>query len=490
MNIRTSLSTLLIFALLAAACSDDPDAPNPQEPDTDLSDTGPDANEPDTNEPDTDDTPDANDEPDTDDTPDVDDEPDAEEPPTCQEDSCTEEGRTSCEVVDDAITCLCDEGLVEVGDQCLEPFCDAQGLSEAQLLADTSNTNVYSPRAIAGLGATYAVVWSDDLGENSTNTDLYMARFDRDGQQIGDNIALTDSPFFDEIGPHALASDGEMFALARIEFSATQNKESLFLERFDAQGQSLGVSAPLVEDRAIVSPNLVATDQGWLLSWKESLVEGGDYHWTHRLAALSATGELLAGPIDLTTYQADSAPHMIWVEDHAALVWRGYTNAAAENDATFFQRFDALADPIDEAPIRVGDSQSYTPWVMWTGEHYAIVSILNARYFLLNTLDADGEAVLVDEDLTTTSANTYDTHATWTGGAIALSWRDQGALILQEFDASGAPRDEPIAFEQGVSTSVPILANLGDFMALAWMRIDSDPNPMNGQLFMATYCAH
>lgn len=477
MKFRRSWSTLLIYALLASACSDAPDTPNPQEPDTDrsdtdLSDTGPDA-----------------DEPDTDDTPDVDDEPDTDPPQTCQHDSCTEEGRTRCEVVDETISCLCDEGRVEIDGECVESLCEVQGLSNPNVLSDTPGTYTDASYAIAALGSTYAVVWADDRDAHGQEVDLYMGRFDHRGHKLGGDVALTDTPFHDVITPDALAADEASFGLLRLEETADPDLRRLIFERFDDQGAPIGQAHTLSDGTFIESPALIATDQGWLASWSEGSLSDAS-SWRHRLASLNPDGELSTEVHTLNTHAPDSSPHMVWADDHAAVVWREAIDSTGSARDTYFQRFDAAASPLDPSPRTIGASPSLEPRLLWTGDHYVIVSIASGRSLTLNTLDDEAEDVLVDTELTVTDTNIYHISAAWTGSSIALSWRDSDALVLQGFALDGTSRHDPIMLEEGVMTSLPTLANLGGISALSWGHFDDVGDRTNVETYLAIYCAY
>jgi hypothetical protein len=87
----------------------------------------------------------------------------------------------------------------------------------------------------------YAAVWADDRDGNG---EIYFARIDAAGTQIGSDIRLTDDPS-DSTFP-SLAWTGSEYAAAWID--AREGNEEVFFARMDASGNKLGDDVRVTQD--------------------------------------------------------------------------------------------------------------------------------------------------------------------------------------------------------------------------------------------------
>ena len=302
--------------------------------------------------------------------------------------------------------------------------------SLSRLGSETRVTNVTNGQrnpCLAWTGSEYGIVWSDDRGYPVSRSEIYLARLDAAGVEIGDDRQLTSYSTGSAYLPY-LVSTGSEFAA--IFLDNRLGPRDLFFLRLGFDGS------------VIVPETLIASHEGWESIDYPAFVWTGDqfiYVYTfstgdsHQilLARVDPSGSAIGG---ITTVVALDSRRLY--AEPIDLVWRdsefGFVrtnNMGGGLNEIYFRRLDTAGAPLAaERLIVTRYYYVYRVALAWNGDGYGMTWVesqggtLPNAYFI--RLDENGEKVSREVPLSSTARNLDKIAIVWTGHEYILAWSD------------------------------------------------------------------
>ncbi|RDV39133.1 hypothetical protein DV096_00745 [Bradymonadaceae bacterium TMQ3] len=466
----------------------------------DAGDEQPDA---DAHTPDTSGTPDTGDDTDTSDPdpvdsgndsgteiPDVDNDDDADTSP-CNPNPCTEPGRTVCTVEGQDAVCSCDEGHVESLDVCVPFACESPGPGPVVAFSGAQASRQDVEASVVWADDAYLIVWSDDRASSNQSPRIYAARFDREGNPLGQELQLTSTPGGSHISTTSLVKANDGYGLIWRDGRGGPDRNDAYFQRLDNAGQPVG--SPLALTDGIWADRIALT---WTGSHFIAL-------WTHlsdaesavKLAKITSDGELDGPPVNIATDTPSGWATLAWSGSSLGVVWRQNIDPLGYSPRTFFQRFDANINPLDPAPIQVADGRLHSPTLLATDEHFAITASDNfyhATKLFQATYDANGQPVRETEEISFVGHEVHGLNALWSGQDYLFFWKHVHTIRAQRFSELGVEYDASVELmNNGYFPWYPASAWDGERALVVWnvgIGQDNDGDPDYYRFVMRTYC--
>ncbi|TXD37740.1 hypothetical protein FRC98_08620 [Lujinxingia vulgaris] len=462
---------------------DQPDAADTDSGTPDASDSGTDADAPDPDPVDAGDDADAN-------PSDADGGDDAQASP-CGPNPCNEPGRGVCSVDGDEAVCSCDDGLVERLNACVSFACESAGLGPVVEFSGAQANRQDVEASVVWADDAYLIVWSDDRASSNASPHIYAARFDGNGNQLGQEVQLTSSPGGAHISTTSLVKAANGYGLIWRDGRGGPNRNDAYFQRLDVNGQPVG------------SP-LAITDGIW--ADRVALAWTGDHFialWAHtsnadpelKLAKISADGQLDGTPVEISTDTPSGWANLVWTGSSLGVTWRQNVVPDSYSPRTFFQRFDANLSPLDSGPLQVGDGLMRSPTLTWTGSHFSIAGDNNgyhATRLFQATYDPVGQPVREAEEISFVGHEVHGLNALWSGQDYLFFWKNAQNIMGQRFSAQGVEYDAAIELmDYGTFPWYPASAWDGERALVVWnagIGDDGEGYPDHYRFVMRTYC--
>ena len=313
-------------------------------------------------------------------------------------------------------------------------------------------------------GGTVGIAWQD---LRDGNDEIYFARLTAEGVPVVPPLRVSAGEFASEWPD--IVWTGTEFGIVW-EDRRDQNAE-IYFARIDATGGVLQESRLTFDPAVSGRPQLAWNGDGFGVAWSDERHGDGEIYFL----PLSADGTPTGVEKRVTTAAGDSRePRILWTGTEYLLIWVDDRLGAAE---LFFQRLNVQGEPLGGAVrVTTGAANPRVPRTIWTGTEVVAVwkddRELGGEFWLAR-LAGDGGRLGGDIRLTNSFAAVFDPALAWSGGEIALVWRDmrhfQGELYLATFDPLGSPLGTETRLTSEDAPSLqPALSWTGSSFLLAW----------------------
>ena len=355
-----------------------------------------------------------------------------------------------------------DDGLVDDG---CDGVCDFPETAGTDRRVTSAGVSGYP--AMVWSGAEYGITWFDD---RDGNEEIYFARMNSSGEQIGSDLRLTIDNS-DSVFP-SIAWNGDGYGIAWGDERAGYG--DIYFARVDPDGNKIGSDIPLnTETLWAANPSLVWSGSGYGVTWRGKT---DPFVWEIFFARLDVAGNRV-GPIVQVTHTSASEAR------GASLAWNGTEYGIAWIDRPF-PSYKLYFTLLDRFGVEIGDDRvisdpgalinspslvsSETGWaVAWADNRDDNPEI----YFAL--IDADGNRSGDETRVSDDPGGSGRPSLAWTGSEYAVAWEDDQdgtyEVFLARLDALG----DEIGSELQLTDSEnnrgnPSLVWNGDGYALAW----------------------
>ncbi|RTL17565.1 MAG: tandem-95 repeat protein, partial [Rhodocyclaceae bacterium] len=237
---------------------------------------------------------------------------------------------------------------------------DAQGVA----VGNQFQVNDYTPYdqvepAIASLGSGgFVVVWTDRGGADGSGYGVFGQRYDADGLQVGEAFLVNASTSSNQYQPTVASLGGGFVVAWRSDGYQDGRYYDVFLQRFDANGQPLGA-----ETRANTSSGLennyqyepaitVLADGSFVVTWRSDGNSDGDGGYAGVFGQrFAADGSALGAEFQINTYTPyyQYEPSIAALADGGFVVaWTSYYQDGGSTTGVFAQRYDADGTPVGD----------------------------------------------------------------------------------------------------------------------------------------------
>ncbi|MCH1921094.1 hypothetical protein L9G15_16855, partial [Shewanella sp. A3A] len=311
-----------------------------------------------------------------------------------------------------------------------------------------------------GTNGAYVVTWEGPSADNSNQ--IYVQRFSADGSTAGDVVALNGvaGDFYDA-APQITAVGTEGAYVVTWYGGSSDNNEQIYVQRFDADGNAAGgvvalngVAGKLYD--ATPQVTAVGTNGAFVVTWYGQSADNNDQIYVQRF---DADGNAASGVVALNGVAGklyDAVPQVTAVGTNGAFVVTWYGESADNNDQIYVQRFDAEGNAAGDVVALngvEGNLADYLPQITAVGTDGAYVVTWygasnngNNYQIYVQRFDADGKVAGGVTALNGETGNFADYNpqitALGTDGAYVVTWfggsADNGYQIyVQRFDAEG-----------------------------------------------------
>ncbi|TXD36355.1 hypothetical protein FRC96_09760 [Lujinxingia vulgaris] len=477
---------------ICARTLDDPDSGAGQpDADTDAPDTSgtPDSgDDTDTSEPDP---IDAGNDSDTDATiPDADDEHDVGTSP-CDPNPCTEPGRSVCTVEGQDAVCSCDEGRVDRLDVCVPFACESSGPGPVVEFSGAQASRQDVEASVVWADDAYLIAWSDDRASSNQSPRIYAARFDREGNPLGQELQLTSTPGGSHISTTSLVKADDGYGLIWRDGRGGPGRNDAYFQRLDDAGQPVGSPLALTDGIWADRVALTWTGSHFIALWTRV----SEAEAAVNLATITSSGELNGTPVNIATDTPSGWANLAWSGSSLGVVWRQNIDPDGYSPRTFFQTFDADLDPLTTEPVLVGDGTMRSPTLTWTGSHFAVAGDNNgyhATRLYQATYDANGQPVREAAEITFVGHEVHGFNALWSGQDYLFFWRSSHMIRGQRFSELGVEYDASFELmDYGRFPWHPASTWDGERALVVWnvgIGDDGEGYPDHYRFAMRTYC--
>lgn len=282
----------------------------------------------------------------------------------------------------------------------------------------TAGTSAGSPDVV-WTGDQYAVAWED--GRNGRD-EIYFARFDSGGVQLGPDVRVTDAPGFK--GFPSLVWTGSEFAVAWSDQRSQQYVWEVYFTRIDGTGVELGDDLRLTDDDGITSgsPSLTWNGSEFAVAWSES---GPDA--AIRFVRLDTTGVPIDDAVDVTRQAAPSS--LTWTGSGYAMVW---SNDVDEDGATeiWFTRMDSLGGKLgSDERLSIDPSHAQQPSLAWSGTEFGAIWVAETGSGPMDLRFAriSAEGIKIGDTAGLSDVGFYAPELVWTGTRYGVVQVENGA---------------------------------------------------------------
>ncbi|MCP5224097.1 MAG: cadherin-like domain-containing protein [Thauera sp.] len=237
---------------------------------------------------------------------------------------------------------------------------DAQGVA----VGNQFQVNDYTPYdqvepAIASLsGGGFVVVWTDRGSADGSGYGVFGQRYDADGLQVGEAFLVNASTSSNQYQPTVASLGGGFVVAWRSDGYQDGRYYDVFLQRFDANGQPLGA-----ETRANTSSGLennyqyepaitVLADGSFVVTWRSDGNSDGDGGYAGVFGQrFAADGSALGAEFQINTYTPyyQYEPSIAALADGGFVVaWTSYYQDGGSTTGVFAQRYDADGTPVGD----------------------------------------------------------------------------------------------------------------------------------------------
>ncbi len=169
----------------------------------------------------------------------------------------------------------------------------------------------------------------------------------------------------------------------------------------------------------------------------------GNYELYFRL--LEANGTPVGGPIRLTNAaNASDWPDLVWTGTHFGLAWEDERSGAGKEDV-YFQKLDATGNKVGpEIQITTDAARQMAPILKWTGTGYGVAwtdTRFTQREIYFRRLDGNGQPVGSEARVSNDAADSAWPDLSWNGTDWAMVWHDtrdgNAEVYLAKINANG-----------------------------------------------------
>ena len=324
---------------------------------------------------------------------------------------------------------------------------DPGGFTDEVLVNSTTAGGQYLPTPIAFDDGSFSVVWQ---GGPSTGRDVFYQAYDSDGQAIGGEVRLNDTPG-EGVSAHSVASTADGGFVVVWEGDPA---EVLVAQRFDSSGTALGDQievSPAGRGSIYMSRVAGHPDGGFVTVWYEHNAPGGS-HLDVLMRRFDDAGDPLNDPTFVHSNVSDAqlASDIAVQSDGSFLVSFVEGNSKTVAVSHFNADGSAGSDTISIGAI---SQTSIVPRItaLQDGSYVATWSDSSPNdYVHVQALDEFGnpvgQASVLDTQVYSFN-HPADVKALSDGGYV-VTWGYKfdgnfGGIAAQRFDASGTPTDDP-----------------------------------------------
>jgi hypothetical protein len=314
--------------------------------------------------------------------------------------------------------------------------------------------------SVAWTGSGVGIAWTDD---RAGSEDVYFARYDAAGNQIGADVRITDAA---GIANHpSLAWTGSGFGLAWQD--GRDGGYEIYFAALDELGAKIGSDVRVTSAADLsVQPWLIWTGREFGVAWEDTR-DGGNREIY--FARLDAAGNRLGPDVRVTTDAVGSVePRLAWNGSEYGLSWGNESGLLNVH----FTRLNDRGEPVGTI-TDIGFDTAFGTGLAWNGTGWAVVWLDRAStpFVELTILDAQGSIVVPFQ----TIGRGHDPAMVWTGRAYAVAVRDTLVSVI-----TVDPWDNVVWATTNISDAAtgpraPALAWTGSGFAVAWQDTPGTP---------------
>jgi len=283
-----------------------------------------------------------------------------------------------------------------------------------------------SPSLVWGPGE-YGLAWVDT---RDGNPEIYFARLDRSGLEVGDEIRITRDPA--RSTSPMLVWTGREYGIAW-EDDRDDPLGEIYFVRLDPSGARLGAETRLTFSPGDSTDPFVAwTGDGYGIAWRDSRDNNGagEIYFMR----LDSSGSKIAGDMRVTVTTEDSLyPRLVWSGLEFGLSW------SESFDNIFFTRLSPLGAKLsDDIWVDQDTARSFLSSLVWTGSEYGIAwgdqrdAVVRYQLYLAR-LDPQGAAIGAQIRITNVPGSSNNPSIVWTGSGYSMAWNDSRDSTYQVY---------------------------------------------------------
>jgi hypothetical protein len=280
-------------------------------------------------------------------------------------------------------------------------------------------------------GTEYGVAWHDNRDLGGGQYEIYFARLDSGGKKIGSDVRVTENANSDDFA--SLAWTGSEYGIV---FESFRGANELYFARLDSSGSKIGSDVRITfAGGQDAYPDMAWTGKEYGVAWERPL--GGSARAIY-FTRIKSDGSPIIGEIRVTDAgdYYSFAPSLVWTGSEFGISWgddRPWGNQ--EYSEIYFARLDSVGDKIgSDMRVTYVEAWASHPSLAWTGYEYGL-SWVDERsgtdlfHLYLTRLDSSGNKIESDVDLTFSSSQAS---LVWNGSAFGIAlenYRDGNSEI-------------------------------------------------------------
>jgi hypothetical protein len=248
---------------------------------------------------------------------------------------------------------------------------DATGSRTASDVQLTTTSGASSGPSLVWTGSEYGVSWIDK--RDTVRGQTYFARLDVDATAIGSQLRVVDTG--DACYETTAAWTGSEFGVTWLDWR--NGRAEVYLARIDAAGAQVGTDIRVTDhDSTKHRPFLSWSGSAFAVAWEDSR---SSIHPEVFLALLDPVGTRTTSDVRLSEHsQFSQTPALAFTGSAFAVVWS--EDGFVPGELAFTRVSTAGAEIDDEIQLTSGGGETYSPSVVWTGSEVA-VAWQDTRYF-------------------------------------------------------------------------------------------------------------
>ncbi len=299
---------------------------------------------------------------------------------------------------------------------------DPMGAPLTQPVQVSDGASESSP-SIAWTGSEFLIAWID---ERDGNDEVYVARCDASGTQIGQDLRVTNTTST-KTTPR-LAWSGAHYALTwEDDRHAPQNTE-IYLALLDATGAKIGDDRRVSNAaEASAEPSIVWTGSEFAIAWQDMRNHPTSGMYDIYFARLDPSGNPVSPELRLTEGEETSlTPSLAWTGDRFAVGWK----LGTPTPGIVLGLMDDLQQAIEDVLFTEPGERVNRPNVGWNGFEYMIAYendpfAVGAPDIYAQRVDESGANIGAEIRITETTSSSKRPQLAWTGVHYGLAWYDE-----------------------------------------------------------------
>ena len=305
-------------------------------------------------------------------------------------------------------------------------------------------------------GTVYAAAWRDS---RDGNEEVYFARFDASGQKIGDDVRVTNASGHSFVT--SMVWTGNEYGIVWIDDRDGNNE--IYFARLSPSGNKIGVDLRITNDSGSSRvPSLAWTGTEYGVSWDDDRSGAMEIYFVR----LDSLGNEIDDEVRITNESGTSfLSRMVWTGSEFGIAW---VDDRDGNREIYFARLDTMGNKIGGDVRVTNDSgDAWVPSIVWTGSGFGIAwsdSRAGGREVYFTRLDALGNEIGDDVQVTSDMTDPRGAFVTWAGSEFGISWAGDHA----EGATVGFARRDDLGNELGETTFLVLPGNTPYYTYVVW----------------------